>query len=64
MEKKITMFWYIYKYTRGNKLGSKCDIKTKVTLHIRQRGGVVVERRTPNREVLGSIPTCVTVLYP
>ena len=27
-------------------------------------GGVVVERRTPNREALGSIPTVVTVLCP
>ena len=27
-----------------------------------QRGGVVVERRTPNREVMGSIPTGGTVL--
>ena len=27
-------------------------------------GGVVVERRTPNREVLGSIPTGVTVVCP
>ena len=30
----------------------------------RERGGVVVERRTPNREILGSIPTSVTVLCP
>ena len=30
----------------------------------RDRGGVVVERRTPNREVLGPIPTGVTVLCP
>ena len=29
-----------------------------------QRGGVVIERLTPNREVLGSIPTGVTVLCP
>ena len=28
------------------------------------RGGVVVERRTLNQEVLGSIPTGVTVLCP
>ena len=28
------------------------------------RGVVVVERRTPNLEVLGSIPTDVTVLCP
>ena len=27
-------------------------------------GGIVVECRTPNREVLGSIPTGVTVLCP
>ena len=31
---------------------------------IRERGGVVVERQTPNREVLGSIPTSGTVLCP
>ena len=30
----------------------------------RERGGVVVERQTPNREVWSSIPTGVTVLYP
>ena len=30
----------------------------------RERGGVVVERRTPNGEVLGSIPTGVIVLCP
>ena len=30
----------------------------------RERGGVVVERQTPNREVLGSIPTGVTMLCP
>ena len=29
-----------------------------------ERGGVVVERRTPNLEVLGSNPTSVTVLCP
>ena len=29
-----------------------------------ERGGVVVESRTPRREVLGSIPTGVTVLCP
>ena len=32
--------------------------------YARERGGVVVERRTPNREVLGSIPIGVTVLCP
>ena len=30
----------------------------------RERGGVVVERRTPNLEVLGSNPTSVTGLCP
>ena len=30
----------------------------------RERGGVVVERRTPNLEVLGSNPTSVIVLCP
>ena len=30
----------------------------------RERAGVEVERRTPNRQVLGSIPTGVTVLCP
>ena len=30
----------------------------------RERGGVVVKRRTPTREVLGSIPAGVTVLCP
>ena len=30
----------------------------------KERGDLVVERRTPNREVLGSIPTRVTVLCP
>ena len=29
-----------------------------------ERGGIVVERRTPNREVLGLIPTSGTVLCP
>ena len=33
-------------------------------INIRERGGVVVERRTPNQEVLGSIPTGVAVLCP
>ena len=32
------------------------------SLNQRERGGVVAERRTPNREVLGSIPTGVIVL--
>ena len=31
-------------------------------ISMRERGGVVVERRTTNREVLGSIPTSGTVL--
>ena len=31
---------------------------------LRERGGIVVECRTLNREVLGSIPTGVTVLCP
>ena len=31
-------------------------------MYVRERGGVVVERRTPNREAPGSIPTGVTVL--
>ena len=31
---------------------------------LRERGGVVVERRTPDREALGSIPTGVIVLCP
>ena len=30
----------------------------------RERGGVAVEHLTPNREVLGSIPTGGTVLCP
>ena len=30
----------------------------------RGRGGVVVERRTPNREVQGSIPASITVMCP
>ena len=33
-----------------------------IILYDRERGGPVVEGRTPNREVLGSIPTRVTVL--
>ena len=33
-------------------------------LGYREWGGVVVERQTPNREVLGSIPTAVSVLCP
>ena len=42
-----------------------CDVvKTVNGKKIRERGGVVLERRTPNREVLGSIPTGVTVLCP
>ena len=32
--------------------------------HLKERDGVVVERQTPNLEVLGSIPTDVTVLCP
>ena len=32
--------------------------------YLRGCGGVVVEHRTPNREVLGWIPTCGTVLCP
>ena len=36
----------------------------KMHLQFRERGGVVVERRTLNREILGSIPTGVTVLCP
>ena len=31
---------------------------------LREGGGIVVERRTPNREVLGSIPTGIIVLRP
>ena len=34
----------------------------KIFFFHRERGGLVVERRTPNREVLSSIPTSVTVL--
>ena len=34
------------------------------TAQYRERGGVVVERRTLNRDVLGSIPTGVKVLCP
>ena len=30
----------------------------------RERGGLVVARQTPNREVLGFIPTGVTMLCP
>ena len=35
-----------------------------VTLHSRERGGVMVECLTLNKEVLGSIPTGFTVLCP
>ena len=42
-----------------------------VNIHLRVKclaeflhGGIVVERRTPNPEVLGSIPTSVTLLCP
>ena len=35
-----------------------------LTFYGHERGGVVVERRTPNLEVLGSNPTSVTVLCP
>ena len=31
---------------------------------IGERGGIVIERQTPNREFLGSIPTGVSVLCP
>ena len=31
-------------------------------MDLRERGGLMVERRTPNQEVLGSIPTRVTML--
>ena len=33
-------------------------------LTCREHSGIVVECRTPNREVLGSIPTSVTMLCP
>ena len=40
----------------------------KLPMHMngekRERGGVVVESRTPNREIMGSIPTGSTVLCP
>ena len=35
-----------------------------ITLHSRERGGVMVECWTLNKEVLGSIPTGFTVLCP
>ena len=43
------------------KLFSCCNLNAGI---VRERGGVVVERRTPNREVLGSIPTGAIVLCP
>ena len=36
---------------------------SKTTSH-KERGGIVVERWTPNREVLGSIPTGIIELCP
>ena len=36
----------------------------KTYLEDRERGGVVVERWTPNREVMGSIPNGAAVLCP
>ena len=50
-------------------LNSGRSVPFKITLaisHFIGRGGVVVERRTPKREVqvLGSIPTGVTVMCP
>ena len=56
-------------YTNAeNTGGSDCSDELKKRNHnykrIRECGGVVVERRTPNREVLGSIPTGVIVLSP
>ena len=47
---KVILFWYL------NDDANKCIL--------RERGGVVVEGQTPNREVLGLIPTSVTVLCP
>ena len=35
-----------------------------LTLHSRERGGVMVESWTLNKEVLGSIPTGLIVLCP
>ena len=36
----------------------------KTSKSVRERGGIVVEHRTPNREVLGLIPTGGTMLSP
>ena len=59
--KHIAYILPIYIYT-PNKSGTTCYIK--VTNDFREHGGVAVERQTLNREVLGSIPTSVTVLCP
>ena len=40
------------------------EAEAAFTFRVRERSGLVVERRTPNHEVQGSIPTCVIVLCP
>ena len=40
------------------------DISHHITYHSREQGGVMVECWTLNKEVLGSIPTGLTVLCP
>ena len=44
--------------------GDAAKIKFNYKLLKREHGGIVVERPTPNREVLGSISTSVTMLCP
>ena len=51
----VSKFWEIGKQYRP---------VTEISLKMGRREGLVVERRTPEREVEGSILTKVAVLYP
>ena len=64
---KVPLLCFITICSKANSLGyviMKCTMHINKYFEYRERGGVVVERRTPNREVLGSIPTGITVLCP
>ena len=69
-EKKLCLLYQLYLILHKNILvKSLNNCVNLIQFHIvhdfvRKRGGVVVERRTPNREILCSIPTSVTVLGP
>ena len=56
------MIW-VYCTTYINKVGASRFFFLKFFISVLgERGGVVVEHQTPNREVLGSIPTGGTML--